>query len=109
MVKEKLLIRKIFTNDILYFIYLLILDNHPTLLDINENLIRAVESCYVTKLHFNYNILANIPHKEIIDKLYQILLIDKIDNNFHIYYKNNHIEVAKFINDELVEYINSKK
>jgi len=105
--KEKKLFKKIFTNEIIYFIYLLLKSNQPKLLDINEFLIRVVESGCHTDKDFEYDVLTDIPNENIIDDLYKIFFVEKITNNFHLYIDNRHIKVNKFTNDELVDYINS--
>ena len=103
--KEKLLFQEIFIDRVVYLIYLWMLDNGLNLLDINEYWIKMVKSCFEVKLHFQYKALANVPRDEIIASLYQLFLIDKIDNYFHIYLKNNRIEIVKYSNDEISDYI----
>ena len=105
--KEKKLFKEMFTNDIIYFIYLLLKNNQPELLDINEFLVRVVESVCLTDKDFEYDVLTDIPNENIIDDLYKIFFVEKITNNFHLHIDNRHIKVNKFTNDELVDYINS--
>ena len=45
--KIKSLFEKIFTNSIIFFIYLLIINNENTILELNEFFIRLVESRFV--------------------------------------------------------------
>lgn len=105
--KEKKLFKKIFTNDIIYFIYLLLKRNQTNLLDINKFLVRVVESGCHTDKDFEYDVLTDIPNENIIDDLYKIFFVQKITNNFHLHIDNRHIKVNKFTNDELADYINS--
>lgn len=105
--KEKKLFKEMFTNDIIYFIYLLLKSNQPKLLDINEFLVRVVESACLTDKDFEYDVLTDIPNENIIDDLYKIFFVEKITNNFHLHIDKSHIKVNKFTNDELVDYINS--
>ena len=105
--KEKKLFKKMCTNDIIYFIYLLVKSNQPKLLDINEFLVRVMESECLTDKDFEYEELAEIPNENIIDDLYKIFFVEKITNNFHLHIDNRHIKVNKFTNDELVDCINS--
>ena len=106
--KIKSLFEKIFTNSIIFFIYLLIINNEPTTLELNEFFIRLVESRYVVNLTFNYRELINISFEQIINDLYKTLITENIDNYFHISIEGDHLKVSKFSNEELLNYINDE-
>ena len=99
--KEKELFKKQFTNDIIFFIYLLLRDNKCSLPELNEFIIRVLESSCEMQKHFDYDKLKNIPHDTIIADLYQIIFGNKITNNFHLFLKNSHLKAVKFTKLEL--------
>ena len=99
--KEKELFKKQFTNDIIFFIYLLLRDNKCSLPELNEFIIRVLESSCEMQKHFDYDKLKNIPHDTIIADLYQIIFWNKITNNFHLFVVNNHLKAVKFTKLEL--------
>jgi len=101
------LFNEIFTNSITFFIYLLIINNDPVLLELNEFLIKLVESRYVVHLDFNFTELKSISYDQIINDLYKALIIDKINNCFHIFIEDNHLKIIYFTNEEINDYINA--
>ena len=105
--KTKMLFKKIFENDIIYFIYLLIKNNKASDIELNEFLIKSVNYCCTTTIHFKYEILETIKHRQIINDLYSIFFVDKITNNFHLYIEDGKLIVKKFTNEELLEFLES--
>ena len=99
--KEKELFKKQFTNDIIFFIYLLLRNNKCSLLELNEFIIRVFESSCEMEKHFDYDKLNDIPHDTIIADLYQIIFENNITNNFHLFLKNSHLKAVEFSKLEL--------
>mgnify|MGYP006873058738 CR=1 FL=1 len=100
------LFKKIFTNSVTFFIYLLIINNEPTILELNEFLIKLVETRYNVTLKFAYNELKSLSFEQIINDLYKALITENIDNNFQISIEGDHLKVSNFSNEELLNYIN---
>ena len=102
------LFKNIFKNTVTFFIYLLIINNEPSILELNEFLIKLVESRYVVNLNFNYIELKSLSFEQIINDLYKELIIETIDNNFHIFIEGDHLKISKYSNEELLNYINDE-
>ena len=103
--KIKYLFGNVFTNSIIYFIFLLIINNKPNPQDLNEFIIRLVESIYYVHLNFKYTELKNISYEQIINDLYDGFINNKIDNYVNISIEDNHLQITKFTVDEIVDYI----
>ena len=93
-------------SDILYFIHLVLRSFQASQLILNEYIIRLVEIYSVSVIHFRYEELENIPHNEIINKIYDLLFQKQICNNFHLFIEEGHLKIIEFTNDELLNYIN---
>lgn len=100
------LFKKIFTNSVTFFIYLVIINNEPTILELNEFLIKLVETRYIVTLKFNYNELESLSFEQIINDLYKALITENIDNNFQISIEGDHLKISNFSNEEILNYIN---
>ena len=105
--KEKELFPFSLDNLYVYFIYVLLRINQATITDLNVYLMRMLEKFHIVDLHFQDSDLKNIPHENIINNLFNIFFVDKIDNNFHLYIKNGELKAVPFTIEELNEYINS--
>ena len=101
------LFKKIFTNTVIFFIYLLMINNEPTILELNEFLIKLVETRYIVTLKFKYNELESLSFEQIINDLHKALITENIDNNFQISIEGDHLKVSNVSNEELLNYINA--
>lgn len=105
--KELPLFTEIFKGDIVYFIYLFLRYNEVKLLDLNEFVIRLVESFRSVKLDFNYDELKDIPHEQIMEGLSKIFFEEKKDTNFLLYIEKGQMKARTLSNEELAEFINT--
>ena len=105
--KELYLFKEYFLDFILSLSYFILRANEPIQSEINEFIIKAVEGIFVTNIHFKYDDLKDIPHELLMDDLYQILAIDNLDNDFHLYIDNGRLKAVPYTINELVNYINS--
>jgi len=105
--KEKELFPLSIGNIFVYFIYVLLRLNQSTIAELNIYLMRMLEKTCIVDFHFEDNDLKNIPHEQIINNLFDIFFVDKINNNFHLYIKEGVLKAVPFTIEELNEYINS--
>ena len=100
---ESILFQNIFTNDIIYFIYLLLRKHNCPNSELNEFIMKVLENLGKANIHFSYDKLKKIPHKEIIKDLYQIFFVDKIKNKFHLFLHKAHLKAVEFTRLELMD------